>query len=76
MNDADSREDLSKIAMKSPSGADAATKRMSLYLEEDLYWRISDYAHRHRTKMHPVVVRGLQRLMDELEANDRSLDTR
>lgn len=61
--------DLDPRQVNSASAPDATTKRMSLYLDPDLYWRISDYAHRHRTKMHPVIVRGLQRMMDELEAD-------
>jgi hypothetical protein len=60
--------DPNRRKVNSASAPDATTKRMSLYLDPDLYWRISDYAHRHRTKMHPVIVRGLQRMMDELEA--------
>jgi hypothetical protein len=60
---------LDRRQVNSAAAPDATTKRMSLYLDPHLYWRISDYAHRHRTKMHPIIVRGLQRMMDELEAD-------
>ncbi|OSI67401.1 hypothetical protein BSZ21_17570 [Bradyrhizobium canariense] len=60
----------------SNSGADASTKRMSLYLDADLYWRISDYAHRNRSKMHPIILRELRKIMNELEADERASSSR
>lgn len=67
---ADSPEELDGTLVGDNSGSDGALKRMSLYLDADLYWRIREYAHRHRTRMHPIIVRELKKIMNELEAAD------
>ena len=67
---ADLPEELDGDLAEGNSGADGTVKRMSLYLDADLYWRIREYAHRHRTRMHPIIVRELKRIMNELEAAD------